>query len=78
MGWTAPGQGPVNHKLIYVKQENKLCVRRSISHPLSASEELQLTSSLYVVRLILTLTCMLNAQWDPVQRYLIKSELVNP
>lgn len=52
MGWTASGPGPVNHELIYVKQENKLCVQRSISHPLSASKELQLTSTPYVVRAI--------------------------
>lgn len=45
MGQTAPSPGPVNHKLIYAKQENKLCAHRSISHPVSASEELQLTST---------------------------------
>lgn len=33
MGWTAPGLGHVNHNLIYAKQENKLCLCRSISHP---------------------------------------------
>lgn len=31
-------RGPVNHNLIYVKQENKLCIQRSISHPLSAGK----------------------------------------
>lgn len=46
---TAPSPGPVNHKLIYVKRENKLCARRSISHPVSASEELQLTSTPHAV-----------------------------
>lgn len=49
MGWTAPGPGPVNHKLIYVKQENKSCAQGSISHPLSARKELQLTSTPYTV-----------------------------
>lgn len=32
-GWTAPGLGHVNHNLIYTKQENKLSLCRSISHP---------------------------------------------
>lgn len=49
MGWTASDPGPVNHKWIYVKQENKLHVHRSISHPLSASKELQLTGTPDVV-----------------------------
>lgn len=47
MWWTAPGPGPVNHKVIYVKQGNKLCVLWSISHPLSASKELQQSSTPY-------------------------------
>lgn len=44
MGWTAPGPETVNHKLIYVKLENKLCVLQSISHSLSATKEQELTS----------------------------------
>lgn len=32
-GWIAPGLGHVNHNLIYTKQENKLSLCRSISHP---------------------------------------------
>lgn len=44
-GCTVQSPGPVNHKLIYVKQEKKLCTKQSISHLLSASKELQLTSS---------------------------------
>lgn len=51
MGRTAPGPGPVNHRLIYAKQENKLRVPRSIFHPLSASKGLQLTSTPYGVHL---------------------------
>lgn len=40
------GSGPpVNHRVIYVEQHNKLYVGQSISHPLSAREELQVTSS---------------------------------
>ena len=35
--------GAANHELIYAKLENKLCVPRSISHPLSTSNGLQLT-----------------------------------
>lgn len=50
MGRTASRSGPVDHKLIYATQVNKLLVRRSISHPLSASEGLELTSALYVVQ----------------------------
>lgn len=50
MGRTASGSGAVNHELIYAKQVNKLLVRGSISHPLSASERLELTSALYVVQ----------------------------
>lgn len=49
-GLRASGSGPVNHGVIYAKQVNKLLVRRSISHPLSASEGLELTSALYVVQ----------------------------
>lgn len=50
-GSNGSGSGPVNHELIYAKQVNKLLVRGSISHPLSASEGLELTSALYVVQL---------------------------
>lgn len=49
MGQTAPCPGSVNHKLIYVKQEKKLYAQGSISHPLSASKELQLTSTPHTV-----------------------------
>lgn len=50
MGRGGSGSGPVNHGVIYAKQVNKLPVRRSISHPLSASAGLELTSALYVVQ----------------------------
>ena len=45
-GRTAAGPGPVNPKVIYVKQENKLCVLQSISHPISARKELQGSAAL--------------------------------
>lgn len=70
MGRTASGSGPVNHELIYAKQVNKLLVRGSISHPLSASEGLELTSALYVVqpaRGTVPRTCTPAQDWAPVQ-----------
>lgn len=70
MGQTASGSGPVNHELIYAKQVNKLLVRGSISHPLSASEGLELTSALYVVqpaRGTVPRTCTPAQDWARVQ-----------